>query len=118
MTSQEYFDQLYADNPDPWNLGTSGYEQQKLDFMMAWRSGNVVLPQSDSSPVAAIGITTAAFAERCDRLLALDCAAAAVAQTRQRVEPGNVVVAQGRIPSDWPTGSFDLIGLVGTALLS
>jgi trans-aconitate methyltransferase len=54
-----------------------------------------------------IGVLTAQLAERCDRLLALDVAEAALAQARIRC-PG-VRFERRVIPQDWPGGRFDLI---------
>lgn len=109
MTS-DYFDRLYADNADPWGLSTRAYEQRKLALLLA------ALPRSRYhralEPGCAIGVTTAALARRCERVVALDGAVAAVAQARERTSrAGNVVVARGVIPSDWPAGTYDLVVL-------
>jgi trans-aconitate methyltransferase len=52
-------------------------------------------------------VLTAQLAPRCDRLLALDVAAAALAQASARC-PG-VRFERRRIPQAWPPGRFDLI---------
>ncbi|MEJ7628913.1 MAG: class I SAM-dependent methyltransferase [Nocardioidaceae bacterium] len=111
MTEPGYFDGLYAGKDDPWDLSGSPYERRKLDVLMA----SLPRPRYRDAfePGCAIGVTTCALAKRCDRLLAMDGAASAVAQTRSRlagVAP-HVRVIQGRLPDDWPDGSFDLIVL-------
>ncbi len=54
-----------------------------------------------------IGVLTAQLAPRCDRLLALDVAEAAL--TRARAACPGVRFERRRIPQAWPPGRFDLI---------
>ncbi len=56
-----------------------------------------------------IGVLTAQLARRCDRLLALDVAEAALSKARAAC-PG-VQFERRRIPQAWPPGRFDLIVL-------
>ncbi len=113
MTNDDYFDRLYAENLDPWDLESSDYERRKLALLLA------ALPEprytSAFEPGCAIGVTTAALAPRCDRLLALDGSAAAVVQATARVaaraSTRHVVIRKGRVPRDWPHARFDLIVL-------
>lgn len=109
MTEPDYFDGLYADKEDPWDLATSLYEQRKRELLLA------SLPRARYrtafEPGCAVGVTTAALALRCDRMLAMDGAASAVAQARARVAAvaPHVDVARGWLPDDWPRGLFDLV---------
>src|SRR4051794_19155001 len=109
MTSPHYFDGLYRDDLDPWDLASSPYEQRKLALLMA------SLPEARYreafEPGCAIGVTTEALAGRCNRLLAMDGAIRAVEQARRRLVgvKGRVSVREGRIPVDWPALRFDLI---------
>ncbi|MGU3493693.1 SAM-dependent methyltransferase [Xanthobacteraceae bacterium A53D] len=103
-----YFERLYAEQGDPWDFATSPYEQAKYDHTLE------VLPRakylSAFEPGCSIGVLTARLADRCEHLLALDAAEAAVVQARQRCLPfPQVRIASGSIPRDWPTGPFDLI---------
>ncbi|MGI8702472.1 MAG: class I SAM-dependent methyltransferase [Nocardioidaceae bacterium] len=109
MTSAEYFDELYAVDADPWGLSTSEYEHRKRALLLA------ALPRARYrrafEPGCAIGVTTAALADRCDELVAMDGSAGAVEQARARTAGRDVVVRHGRILADWPSGSFDLVVL-------
>lgn len=101
-----YFEQLYAADPDPWRFATSDYERDKYAATLAAVPGRC----ADGLEVGcSIGVLTAQLAARCDRLLALDVAEAAMAQARQRC-PG-VRFERRRIPDEWPHGRFDLIVL-------
>lgn len=102
------FDRLYDRADDPWDFQSSPYEHAKYDATVA------ALPERRFAHAleigCSIGVLTARLAERCDRLLALDLAEAAVARARRRcgVLPG-VEIRQACIPRDWPDGAFDLI---------
>jgi SAM-dependent methyltransferase len=57
-------------------------------------------------------VLTEELAERCDALLAMDPVESAVRRTRSRLSAHtHVQVQQGRVPEDWPTGTFDLVVL-------
>jgi SAM-dependent methyltransferase len=96
----EIFDRIYARQKDPWGFRESPYEQEKyaatLDLLPARRFGHGL------ELGCSIGVFTAALAGRCDRLLAVDCAAAALVEARSGC-------AQRRLPGEFPDGSFDLI---------
>ncbi len=76
-----YFDALYAADPDPWQFATSAYEREKYDATLA------ALPTRIGSAFeigCSIGILTRRLAERCNTLLAVDVAKAALAAARRR----------------------------------
>ncbi|MFC3123788.1 SAM-dependent methyltransferase [Pseudoroseomonas globiformis] len=104
----DYFDALYAASDDPWRFETSDYEQAKYHATLA------ALPRRRYGRIfeagCSIGVLTALLASRCDSLLAMDAAAAPLRLARQRLA-GNpsVCFRQGRIPENWPDGSFDLV---------
>jgi predicted TPR repeat methyltransferase len=103
-----YFDDLYAQDPDPWRFATSEYERAKYADTIA------ALPCPHFGRAleigCAIGVLTQRLAARCDALLAVDVAAAALSQARARCHGlDHVRFARMRIPQEWPGESFDLI---------
>jgi SAM-dependent methyltransferase len=112
-TRREYFDNLYAQHPDPWGLTHRFYERRKRDLLLA------SLPRPHFrrafEPGCAVGLLTAELAQRCDEVVAWDGAQVAVDQTTahlaRHASAGAVSVARARIPGQWPTGRFDLIVL-------
>lgn len=109
----EYFDALYRASADPWGLGERWYELRKRELLLA------TLPRPRATrvfePGCALGHLTVRLAERADEVIAWDASPEAVraAQSAMRSAGwgGSVSVRQGRIPSDWPSGAFDLIVL-------
>ncbi len=103
------FDKLYANSHDPWHFETSDYEREKYDATLAALPAGRFCHALEVG--CSIGVLTARLAERCDRLLALDLAQAAVARTRERCAAmPNIVVQQRQIPGEWPQGeTYDLI---------
>lgn len=106
----DYFDQLFADNDDPWAFKTRWYEQRKRDLTLA------ALPRQRYcrvfEPACANGELSLCLAQRSDVFIGLDLCAKAVELARQRLShlPG-AQVFEGRLPQDWPEGRFDLIVL-------
>ena len=102
----DYFDQMYAADPDPWGFTSRWYEQRKYAMTLAalpaehYRSGLEI--------GCSIGVLTAQLALRCDSLVAIDPSASAIAAAQTRV-PSSVRLVQGGVPDDWPTGAYDLI---------
>ncbi len=101
----DYFEAMYAADPDPWRFATSDYEREKYAATLA------ALPDRRFAHAlevgCSIGVLTRQLAGRCDDLLALDVAEAALAQARARC-PG-VRFERRAIPDEWPAGRFDLI---------
>jgi SAM-dependent methyltransferase len=104
----EYFDRLYAADPDPWNFAASPYEQDKYALTIA------ALPKphyrSALEVGCAIGVLTRLLAARCDALLAVDAAEAPLSEAKRRCAdlPG-VRFEQMFAPRQWPDAMFDLI---------
>ncbi len=108
-----YFDDVYAANADPWDFETSPYEAAKYTATLA------ALPHDRYASAfevgCSIGILTERLAARCDRLLAVDVAEAALAQARERLgKAPNVTVERRVLPDDFPDtpadgAPFDLI---------
>jgi cyclopropane fatty-acyl-phospholipid synthase-like methyltransferase len=102
-----YFDAAYAAGPDPWNL-SSDYERAKYAITLE------ALPKQRYEFAlevgCSIGILTRELASRCDRLLALDAAQAALDQAKRRcADVATMRFEQMFVPGQWPGGLFDLI---------
>lgn len=106
----EYFEAIYARDPDPWRFAESAYEQAKYAATLA----ALARPQYGRvlEVGCSIGVLTRDLAPRCGRLLALDAAAAPLEAARARcAELPQVGFRQMLVPQDWPVaeGPFDLI---------
>lgn len=103
----EVFDRLYARDLDPWKFD-SPYEQQKYAATLA------ALPASRFASAfeigCSVGVLTRQLALRCDALLAVDVADAALDVARRACAGlPQVRFRRMQIPGDWPEGEFDLI---------
>lgn len=104
----EAFDELYAENQDPWDLAGSWYEQRKRQVTVA------SLPKERYSrcyePGCSIGELTKLLAPRCDGLLAVDSAEDAVRHAQEATRAfGHVRVEQAVLPKELPEQTFDLV---------
>ncbi|WLH66293.1 SAM-dependent methyltransferase [Pseudomonas sp. FP2309] len=105
-----YFDQLFAENDDPWAFRQRWYERRKRAMTLAM----LTRPRYASifEPGCANGELSFELAPRCDRLLCCDTASAAVSLARSRLLGfPHAQVQQNRLPEQWPQGQFDLIVL-------
>jgi SAM-dependent methyltransferase len=109
MTVQpDYFEALFRANDDPWKFRSRWYEERKRALTLACLPARRY--EMAYEPGCANGELSAALAERCDRLVASDGAAAAVEIARGRLATlAHVEVRQMWIPDEWPQQSFDLI---------
>ena len=106
----DYFDGLYAEKPDPWNFESSVYEHGKYTLTLA----ALPLPRYRSALEVgcSIGVLTRRLALRCDKLLAVDLAAAALAQAQARcADLPHVSFRTMVAPKEWPDEKFDLVML-------
>ncbi len=108
----DVFDRIYASDPDPWGFATSPYEAGKyrdtLDLL------DLAAPARRFRRAAelgcSIGVFTSMLAPRCDELVGIDAAAAAIDAARARCATlTNVRFACGLLPAAWPEGQFDLL---------
>ena len=78
-----YFDQLFAENDDPWAFRQRWYERRKRALTLAL----LTRPRYASvfEPGCANGELSFELAPRCDRLLCCDTASAAVDLARSRL---------------------------------
>lgn len=105
-----YFDEMYAADPDPWHFAESDYERDKYDATIAG------LPRERYDKAlevgCSIGVFTRRLSARCNALLAIDAAPAALRQARCRCSDlDHTRFDVMRVPGDWPSGPFDLIVL-------
>lgn len=109
-TPLDYFQRMYAADPDPWNFATRWYDARKHALTVA------ALPRrryrSAFEPGCSTGMLTGLLAERCDRLLAVDAVAAAAGTAAERMAgAGHVTVRTAEVPREWPDEQFDLVVL-------
>ncbi|PPF84941.1 SAM-dependent methyltransferase [Pseudoclavibacter sp. RFBJ3] len=107
------FDGVHADADDPWDLRSSWYERRKLALMVG------MLPDETYGRAleigCSIGESTAALAERCDHLLAVDASATALGLAAARLaDLTGVDLAKATLPHDWDSlglgpGQLDLV---------
>jgi len=84
-TSQDFFDQKYREDADPWHFATSDYELGRykaiLSALGSRRFHHAV------EPGCSIGVLTAKLAELCDAVSAFDLSPKAVETARERCSP-------------------------------
>ena len=104
----DYFEQLYARDPDPWQFATSDYERDKYAATIE------ALPPGKLGPCfevgCSIGVLTQALGERCESVLAVDIAEGPLTEGRRRCAhlPG-VTFSRMVVPQEWPAGRFGVI---------
>ena len=103
-----FFDEFYAGIHDPWGFETRWYEQRKRGLTVA------ALPRERFRAAlelgCSIGVVTAALADRCDTVTAIDIADQPLAVARARLAAdASVTFARLTLPAEWPEGTFDLI---------
>ena len=106
--SQAAFEAKYRECGDPWNFTGSDYERGRYE--MTLRSLMRPHYRRAFEPACSIGVLTAALAERCDEVQAVDIAPSAVAAARKRCAdlPG-VTIDCADVLRQCPDGPFDLI---------
>jgi protein-L-isoaspartate O-methyltransferase len=104
----KYFEDMYRQNPDPWDFETSDYEAQKYQTTIE------ALPNPRYSNAlevgGSIGVLTALLAQRCDSVLSLDVSQTAQQQAIARCQDlPQVRFNIAQVPQDFPQETFDLI---------
>jgi cyclopropane fatty-acyl-phospholipid synthase-like methyltransferase len=104
----EYFDSLYAADPDPWQFGASPYERDKYALTLE------AMPKSRYRLAlevgCSIGVLTRLLASRCDALVAIDAAQTPLLEARRRcADLPDVRFEHMFVPEEWPDGVFELI---------
>jgi SAM-dependent methyltransferase len=106
-TTQQFFEQLYQQNPDPWRFGSSSYELQRYETIL--RALTHRRYRHAFEPGCSVGVLTEQLATLCDQVDAIDISPTAVERARERCAllPGvHIVCASvtGFLPE-----SFDLL---------
>jgi protein-L-isoaspartate O-methyltransferase len=106
--SQAAFESKYRQSHDPWNFTGSRYERDR--YHLTLRSLMRARYRRAFEPACSIGVLTAALAERCDVVQAVDIAPSAVVMARERCAnfPG-VTISCADVAAQCPEGPFDLI---------
>jgi cyclopropane fatty-acyl-phospholipid synthase-like methyltransferase len=108
-----YFDRLYAESADPWELQMRWYERRKYAITLAL----LPLPRYEHAfePGCSIGVLTEHLVNRCDLVTATDVAAAALDATHRRlVRAGcrhSVALLRASVDQPWPSKGCDLVVL-------
>ncbi len=109
-TSQEFFEQKYREDADPWNFRLSAYEQSRYDATLRALGQGPYMRAFE--PGCSIGLLTARLAEICGHVEAIDISPTAAEQARANCRNlSNVTIVTGALPDAIPSGRFDLIVL-------
>ena len=109
-SSEQFFEQKYAAEADPWAFATSDYERERYRTILRVLGDRRY--KRAFEPGCSIGILTRDLADLCDRVEAIDISSSAVARAQERCFGLETVnIAQGKLPDAVPSGSFDLIVL-------
>lgn len=106
----DYFEGLYAGDPDPWQFETSPYEQAKYEATVSALGNERSINALEVG--CSIGVLTRKLAGCCDRLTAVDVSPRALEAARRRCTGLDQVRFQrAQIPAEAVPGVFDLIVL-------
>jgi predicted TPR repeat methyltransferase len=106
----DYFERMFADDPDPWKFESSAYEAAKYGRTVAAlgdRTFERVLEVG-----CANGVLTQRLSPLCASLIAVDVSDSALTRARARnIGSAHVKFANASFPSNAPDGLFGLIVL-------
>lgn len=105
----DYFERMFQDSADPWDLESSPYEQKKYDHSIAALQGRTYAQGFEIG--CAKGVLTHRLAPHCHALLAVDVSETALVAARSRcLEQTHVVFDRMTFPRQVPSAAgFDLI---------
>ena len=106
--TENYFDDVYRHNDDPWQFETSDYERHKYDATVQ------ALPRSKYQRGfeigCSIGVLTQLLAHRCVSLLSVDTAEKPLVRAQQRLTHApHVFLQKMEVPGQFPEQQFDLV---------
>jgi hypothetical protein len=111
--TDDYFDQMYSESDDPWQLQGRWYERRKYAITLA------LLPyeryRHAFEPGCSVGVLTEQLAGRCDHVTSTDVASAALDATHRRLAAAGrrsqVTLLRAALDETWPPRQFDLVVL-------
>jgi len=102
-TSEDFFDAMYLESPDPWNFACDAYEQSRYASIIA--SLGTTRFRLAVEPGCSVGALTERLADVCDRVEASDISATAVKQAQARcAAKQNVRIKHGKFDGSIPDG--------------
>ncbi|WP_221392460.1 SAM-dependent methyltransferase [Dyadobacter sp. NIV53] len=105
---EDYFNDVYRNNNDPWNFETSEYELNKYKATIRALARNSYKNIFEIG--CSIGVLSEMLAPKCDQLLTIDAAEAPLVKARERLKKySNVSVQKMAVPDQFPDQKFDLI---------
>ena len=108
--SETYFENLYANNDDPWDFETSNYEQEKYHKTIAAVSGKSF--ENALEIGCSNGVFTRLLAPKCKDLLAIDLSQQALKSARKRCAGlSQCKFMQWDISNGLPGSNYDAIFL-------
>ncbi len=104
----DYFERIFAGDPDPWEFETSPYEAAKFDASIGALGKRRYARALEVG--CANGVLTRRLVPHCDAIVAIDVSDTALARARKRnVDAAHVEYAKMVFPRETPDDSFDLI---------
>ncbi|WP_040300250.1 SAM-dependent methyltransferase [Arcticibacter svalbardensis] len=105
---EDYFNDVYRANEDPWNFETSDYERDKYEVTVD------ALPRDRYKNAfeigCSIGVLSRMLSQKCDRLLSVDAVEAPLIKARVALKDyPQVRVQKMAVPDQFPSDNFDLI---------
>lgn len=101
------FEPLHRSSADPWGVRTRWYEARKRTLTLA------ALPAQEYGTAFELGCSTGVLAQelaaRCERVLAIDESASALARARAVVTDPGVEFRRLRLPEEWPEEDPELV---------